>query len=60
MTDQDDHDSGSNRGAVIALGVVAVLVLGGLWLSHVLSGAAGVQDCVSAGRTNCAPVSTGN
>ncbi len=57
----DDHDETSgHRGALIALGVVAVLILGGLWLSHVLGGAAAVQDCVAAGRTNCAPVHPGN
>jgi len=27
-----------------------------LWLTHVLGGAASVQDCVAAGRSNCAPV----
>ena len=59
QTDNDDEPA-SNRGALIALGVVVLLVAGGLWLSHVLSNAANVQDCVSAGRTNCAPVATGN
>jgi hypothetical protein len=57
-TDEDeDHSSG--RGALIALGVVVVLVLGGLWLAHVLGGAASVQDCVASGRSNCAQVHSG-
>jgi hypothetical protein len=60
MTETDDDEHSSNRGALIALCVVVVLVLGGLWLSHVLSGAADVQDCVSSGRSNCAPVHPGN
>lgn len=60
MTDSEDQEPSSNRGALIALGVVAVLILGGLWLSHVLGGAASVQDCLASGRTNCAPVSTSN
>ena len=60
MTDSEDHEPASNRGALVALGVVAALILGGLWLSHVLGGAASVQDCVASGRTNCAPVTTGN
>jgi hypothetical protein len=60
MTDTDDEEPGSNRGALIALGVVAALILCGLWLSHVLGGAASVQDCLASGRTNCAPVSTAN
>lgn len=60
MENTDDEDQGSGRGALIALAVVAVLVVGGLWIAHVLGGAAAVQDCVSSGRTNCAPVHTSN
>ena len=60
MVDSEDDEPGSNRGALIALGVVVALVAGGLWLSHVLGGAAATQDCVAAGRTNCAPISTNN
>jgi hypothetical protein len=60
MNESEDHEPASNRGALVALGVVAALILAGLWLSHVLGGAANVQDCVASGRTNCAPVSTGN
>jgi len=56
MNEPDDDEDVSNRGALIALGVVVVLILGGLWLTHVLGGAASVQDCVAAGRSNCAPV----
>jgi hypothetical protein len=37
--------------------VIALLVAGGLWLTHVLGSAAATQDCVAAGRTNCAPIS---
>ena len=56
MDDLQEDEPASNRGALIALLLVAALVVGGLLLSRVLGGAAGVQDCVSAGRTNCAPV----
>jgi hypothetical protein len=56
MTDEPDDEPTSGRGALIALLVLAALIGGGLWLSHVLGGAAGVQDCMAAGRTNCAPV----
>jgi hypothetical protein len=52
-----DEEGGSNRGPVIALVVVVVLVLGGLWLSSQLRSAGQVQDCVMSGRTNCAPIS---
>jgi hypothetical protein len=60
QNDSDDDEAGGHRGALIALGVVVVLILGGLWLAHILGGAAAVQDCVAAGRTNCAPVRTEN
>ena len=49
-------DGGNWRGIVAALVLLACLVGGGLWLANVLRGAARVQDCVAAGRTNCAPV----
>ncbi len=56
MTELHEDEPTSNRGALIALAVVAALVVGGLLLSRVLGGAADVQDCVASGRTNCAPV----
>ena len=62
MADPADPDSpdpgGPPRGALIALIVIAVLVIGGIWLSHTLHGVGRLQDCVMAGRTNCAPVQT--
>jgi hypothetical protein len=48
----------SRRGALIGFGVVLVLILGGLWLVHLLRGNAQIQDCVMSGRTNCAPINT--
>jgi len=54
--DHDDDEPGSNRGALIALGVVVLLILGGLWLMRVLGAASSTQDCLASGRTNCAPV----
>jgi hypothetical protein len=44
------------RGGVISLLVIAALVLGGLFLVHVLRNAAQLQDCILSGRTNCAPI----
>jgi hypothetical protein len=58
--DVDDHEPASNRGPLIALAVVAVLILGGLWLMHVLGNAASTQDCIASGRTNCAPLAPSN
>ena len=58
LGDGDDEGTG-NRGTLVALGVLVLLVLGGLWLTHVLGNAGSVQDCLASGRTNCAPVSPG-
>ena len=60
-TDNAPHDTAAEdqpprRGALIALIVVVVLVAGGFWLSRALHHSGRVQDCVMAGRTNCAPV----
>ncbi len=65
MTDQDkpppapapEHEEqGPRRGALIALIVIAVLLVGGIWLSRTLQGVGNLQDCVMSGRTNCAPL----
>jgi hypothetical protein len=52
-----DHDEPpSRRGALIAMVVIAVLIVGGIWLSQTLHSVGRIQDCVMAGRNNCAPV----
>ena len=51
---------GSNRGPVAALVVVLLLVVVGFVLTQALRKNANIQDCVASGRTNCAPVATGN
>ncbi|MGH7152381.1 MAG: hypothetical protein ACREF3_00525 [Acetobacteraceae bacterium] len=53
----DEEDDGGPRiGALIGLVVIALLVLGGLWLTRQLHSSASMQDCLASGRTNCAPV----
>ncbi len=52
----EGQDRSSIRQVVAIVIVLVVLIGGGLWLTHALRGAATIQDCVSAGRTNCAPV----
>jgi hypothetical protein len=44
------------RTAVIGFVVIVLLVIAGLFLTHVLSDVSRTQDCVMQGRTNCAPV----
>jgi hypothetical protein len=56
-TAEPDHAApSSNRGAVAALVVVLVLVVGGYFLTQALRKNSNLQDCVASGRTNCAPV----
>ncbi len=52
-----DDDPGPNpRGAVIGLVAIVVLIVGVIFIMHRLNEAAQIQDCVSSGRTNCAPI----
>jgi hypothetical protein len=46
----------SRRGALLALIFIALLVLGGLILEHILRDSSRLQDCVMQGRTNCTPI----
>jgi hypothetical protein len=50
------HSRDPRRAALLGLLLVLLLVGGGLYLAHVLHGAAQLQDCVMSGRTNCAPI----
>ena len=52
------NDPGPRRQTIAALVLLAALLAGSLYLTGALRGAAAVQDCVQAGRTNCAPVAT--
>lgn len=46
------------RAAVVGLLGTLLLVLGAVFLVHVLSRTAKLQDCVMSGRTNCAPITS--
>ena len=49
-----EEEPGNNRrGAVAGLIVVIILLAAGIWLTHELTGASKLQDCVMSGRTNC-------
>ena len=54
------EEEGSRRGPLVALLVVAVLLVGGIVLVRHLRATAAIQDCVMAGRTNCAPITDGH
>lgn len=53
-------DAHSQRAALIGLAICLALVLGGLFLVYALKKNSELQDCVMQGRTNCAPVDTGD
>ena len=55
--DPDAPPPDSRRGALIGLVITALLVIGGVYLVHVLRRAAQLQDCVMSGRRDCAPIS---
>jgi hypothetical protein len=50
----------SQRAALIGLAICLALVLGGLFLVYTLKRTSDLEDCVMQGRSNCAPVDTGN
>ena len=57
LDDDGNSPGGSNARQVVAAVILLVALVGvGLWLSGTLRGAASIQDCVAAGRTNCAPI----
>ena len=55
VLDEGD-DPGRKRQLIASVLVIAVLLVAGLWLTGALRSGSAIQDCVAAGRTNCAPV----
>ena len=53
-----DKDTYSPRGVLLALAVLLILVLGGLYLFYALHDVSEREDCMMQGRTNCAPVTS--
>ena len=51
-----NEGGGSGRQIVAVVLLLAALLAAGLWVTGALRGTAAIQDCVAAGRTNCAPV----
>ena len=55
----DPRPPDPRRMVVIGFLVIALLVIGGLYLVHELRDASQLQDCVTQGRSNCAPIDSG-
>jgi hypothetical protein len=51
-----DEEADGRARTLLALVFVALLVVGGLFLVHVLKKQSQLQDCVMQGRSNCAPI----
>jgi hypothetical protein len=54
----DDDPGPSPHRALIGLVALIALIVAVLFIMHRLNQAAQIQDCVAAGRTNCAPIET--
>jgi len=53
----DDDENGRSR-ALVAAGVIVLLLVISFALARILWSSAKLQDCVMSGRTNCAPIET--
>ncbi len=49
----DNEPSDSRRGALLALALLVVIGLLGLWVSGALHRTSAAQDCAMQGRSNC-------
>ncbi len=56
--DNPNPSSGSPLRTLAGLGLVVILIVGVLFVMQQLRHASAIQDCVSSGRTNCAPIDT--
>jgi hypothetical protein len=57
--DDDENDTASPFG-IFPLVILLVLIVGGLFVIFKMRDMASIQDCVSSGRKNCAPISVPN
>jgi hypothetical protein len=57
MTEQEERQP-SRRAAIVTMIIIAFALLGAIYMVNRLHQMSAVQDCVMAGRTNCAPIQT--
>jgi hypothetical protein len=53
-----DGRPNNSRGALVAVAIIALIVVAAVVVIHELSASSRLQDCLLAGRSNCAPIST--
>ncbi|HUZ65917.1 MAG TPA: hypothetical protein VMU82_19605 [Acetobacteraceae bacterium] len=56
MPEEDPQDEPTRRRTLVLLLVILACVAGGVFLWHQLAQTSALQDCVMAGRRNCAPI----
>ncbi len=57
MTEQEEQQP-SRRAAIVTMIIIALVLLGAIYMVNRLHQMSTVQDCIMAGRTNCAPIQT--
>lgn len=51
--DEPESDADRRRANLIILAVVALLIIGGLWVVNALIDARKAEECIESGRHNC-------
>ena len=51
--DEPESDADRRRANLIILAVVALLIVGGLWVVNALIDARKAEECMESGRRNC-------
>jgi len=51
-----DEQEPSRRGAVVTMVIIAIAIIGAIYMVNRLHQTSAIQDCVMSGRTNCAPI----
>jgi hypothetical protein len=54
--DEEESDADRRRANIISLAVVALLIVGGIWLVNALIDARKAEECMESGRHNCNPI----
>jgi hypothetical protein len=53
-----DEPPRGSRGPLIAIGIIVLIVVSAVVLIHELTATSRLQDCLLAGRSNCAPITS--